>query len=72
MDNTLIYSIVGGVAVVMLFVAARFAFRWLIRFAIVGVIMTALACAAWVWSNYSSSAQKTPPTPTRRTNASRQ
>jgi energy-coupling factor transporter transmembrane protein EcfT len=71
MDNTLIYSIVGGVAVVMLFVAARFAFRWLIRFAIVGVIMTALVCAAWIWSNYSSSAQKTPPT-TRRTSTSRQ
>ena len=54
MDNALIYSLLVGIALVLLFVAARFALRWTIRLAIVGIILTALGAAAWAWLNHSS------------------
>jgi cell division protein FtsW (lipid II flippase) len=74
MDSTLAYSIVAGVALVFLFFLAKFAIRWFIRIAIIAVILAALAGAAWVWLNYSSSPPdtKSPPTPTRRASTDRQ
>ncbi|HJX92746.1 MAG TPA: hypothetical protein VJ372_19785 [Pyrinomonadaceae bacterium] len=66
MDNTLIYSVVAGVTLVMLFVAARFALRWVLRFAIIGIVILALCGAAWAWLHYSSSASKARSPSTRR------
>jgi len=59
MDSTLTYSIAAGVAIVFLFFLAKFAIRWFIRLAIVAVILAALAAAAWVWLNTSSTPHAT-------------
>ena len=69
MDSTLAYSIAGGIALVFLFLLAKFAVRWVIRLAIIAVILAALAGAAWVWFNSSSSPSDKKPrsTPTRST-----
>jgi hypothetical protein len=72
MDNTLIYSLVAGVTLVMLFVAARFALRWLLRLAIIGVIILALGGAAWVWLNYSAGKSKPRSSSTRRVTPTQQ
>jgi hypothetical protein len=61
MDSTLAYSIAGGIALVFLFFLTRFAFRWVIRIAIVALILAALVGAGWVWFKSSSSSPKTKP-----------
>jgi len=66
MDHTLIYCVVAGVTLVMLFVAARFALRWLLRFAIIGIVILALGGAAWAWLHYSSGTSKPRSSSTRR------
>ena len=67
MDSTLAYSIAGGIALVFLFFLAKFALRWAIRLAVIAIILAALAGAAWVWLNSSSSSPDKKPrsTPTR-------
>jgi len=55
MDPTLLISIVAGIAVVFLVVAARVALRWIVRLVIVGlVLLLVLGGAAWFWLNQSS------------------
>jgi len=74
MDSTLAYSIAAGIAIVCLFFLAKFAIRWVIRIAIVAVILAALAGAAWVWLNTSSTSpdKKTRSTPNRRASTEKQ
>lgn len=68
MDSTLAYSIAAGIAIVFLFLLAKFALRWFIRLAIVAIVLAVLAGAAWVWLNSHTTPpeNKPRPTPTRR------
>jgi len=74
MDATLTYCLLAGLGLVFLFVLVRFAFRWLIRFAIVGLILIVLGGAVWVWLNQSSPSPESKPrsTSTRRGSTDRQ
>jgi energy-coupling factor transporter transmembrane protein EcfT len=50
MDHLFFFSILGGVAVVFLFVIARIALRWAVRFAVVCLLLLmVLGGAAWWW-----------------------
>jgi hypothetical protein len=74
MDTTLAYSIAAGIAIVFLFLLAKFAIKWAIRIAIIAVILAVLAGAAWVWLNTSSTPPDNKPraTPTRRASTEKQ
>jgi len=72
MDRTFEYSLAAGIALVFLFVLARFAFRWFIRLTVVAVILVVLAGAIWVWRSYSSPRPELKPqSNTRRTGTDR-
>jgi hypothetical protein len=67
MDNAIVYAVVGGIALVLLFFIARFAIRWAIRLTVVGLILV-LGGAAWWWYNQPSTERENRPrpAPTRR------
>jgi len=67
MDHTFLYSILAGIALVLIIVAARVAFRWLVRLALVGILLLFLAGGvAWWWYRVPARSQ-----PDSRTNTSR-
>ena len=71
MDTTLIYSLIAGVVLVLVFVIARVALRWIFKLAvIVLLLLVILGGAAWVLFNYSPRHSEPKPrsTPTRRAN----
>ena len=74
MDSTLTYCLLAGLGLVFLFVLVRFAFRWLIRIAIAGLIILVAGGAIWVWFNQSSPTPESKPrsTSTRRAATDRQ
>ena len=61
MDSTLQYSLIAGIAIVLIVVFARFVLRWAIRAAILFLILAVLAGGIWVWLNYNSSPAQSPP-----------
>jgi energy-coupling factor transporter transmembrane protein EcfT len=66
MDNAIVYAVVGGIALVLLFFIARFAIRWAIRLTIF-VLILVLGGAAWWWFKQPSEHENRPrPVPTRR------
>lgn len=74
MDATLIYALLAGIALVMLFVAARFALRWAFRLAIICLILLIMLGGAWFWYNDSDDRRETKPrtAPTQRVSTNRQ
>jgi energy-coupling factor transporter transmembrane protein EcfT len=74
MDTTLTYSLLAGFAVVLLFIVARFAMRWIFKLAVVGLLLIALGGAAWIWFNHSPRQSESKPrsTPTRRAGTNQQ
>ena len=68
MEISLVYAVVGGIALVLIFFIARLAIRWAIRLAIIGLlIIAALGGVAWWWlSRTTQSDAKPRATPTRR------
>jgi energy-coupling factor transporter transmembrane protein EcfT len=75
MDQALAYSMIAGLALVLLFFLVRSAFRWIVRLAIIGLILLiALGGTAWWWFNKASSRQpetNVRSTPTRRASSDR-
>jgi predicted benzoate:H+ symporter BenE len=71
MSFTTIFIIAGIVLLLVFFLIAKLAIRWVVRVAIVGVILVALLGAAgfWSWSNRLTAKPKPnrqSSTPTRR------
>ena len=68
MDSTLVYAVVGGIALVLIFFIARLAIRWAIRLIIIGLlIVAALGGVAWWWLSRTTQSDAQPrTTPTRR------
>jgi hypothetical protein len=75
MDQALTYAMMAGLALVLLFLVIRFAFRWIVRLVIIGLILLiALGGTAWWWFNKPSSRQpetNVRSTPTRRAGSDR-
>jgi hypothetical protein len=67
MSFTTIFIIAGIVLLLIFFLIAKLAIRWMVRVAIVGVILIALIGAAgfWSWSNRLT----TKPKPNRQSSA---
>jgi energy-coupling factor transporter transmembrane protein EcfT len=75
MDTTFLYSVLLGIALVLLFVVARVALRWAFRLAIICLILLImLGSAAWVSFNYFHRQREVKPrsVPTRRASTDRQ
>lgn len=73
MDTTLAYSLLAGIVLVLLFVAARVALRWMVRLAIIGLLLAVLGSAAWLWFKSPRPLESKPrSTPTRRASSDRQ
>jgi ABC-type enterobactin transport system permease subunit len=68
METSLVYAVVGGIALVLIFFIARLAIRWAIRLIIIGLLIVAvLGGVAWWWlSRTTQSDAKPRATPTRR------
>ncbi|HET6862543.1 MAG TPA: hypothetical protein VFH91_05830 [Pyrinomonadaceae bacterium] len=68
MDHTFLYSILAGIVFVFIIVAARLAFRWLVRIALVGIILlVVVGSLAWWWFRGPARPQtETRPTTSRR------
>ena len=75
MDQALAYAMIAGLALVLLFLVVRFAFRWIIRLVIIAlIVLIALGGTAWWWFNKPSSRQpetNVRSTPTRRASSDR-
>lgn len=74
MSFTTIFIIAGIILLLIFFLIAKLAVRWVVRVAIVGVILVALLGAAgfWSWSNRLTTKPKPnhqPSAPTRRASA---
>jgi len=74
MSFTTVLIIAGIILLVIFFLIAKLAIRWVIRVAIVGVILVALLGVAgfWSWSNRLTTKPKPtrqPSAPTRRASA---
>jgi energy-coupling factor transporter transmembrane protein EcfT len=73
MESTLIYAVIAGIAMVLIFFSARVAMRWLLRLVVVGLILLlALGGVAWWWladSNRANTQQR--PTNSRPSNSNR-
>jgi len=67
MSFTTIFLIAGVVLLIIFFLIAKLAIRWMIRVAIVGVILVALLGAAGFW--WWSSRLTDKPKPSRQTTA---
>jgi hypothetical protein len=71
MSFTTISIIAGAVLLIIFFLVAKLAIRWMIRVAIIGVILVALlgAFGFWWWSNNLTAkpkANRQPSAPSRR------
>ena len=68
METSLVYAVVGGIALVLIFFIARLAIRWAIRLVVIGLlIVAALGGVAWWWlSRTTQSDAKPRASPTRR------
>ena len=64
MDSTLTYSLLAGLAIVLLFVIARIALRWIFKLAIILIALVLLIGAAWFWFNQSPHPPESKPRPT--------
>src|SRR5262245_17558958 len=51
MDNTLTYSLLVGVALVILCVIVKTALRWALKVFAVLLVLTVLAVGTWLWFN---------------------
>ncbi len=73
MEISLVYAVVGGIALVLIFFIARLAIRWAIRLIIIGLLLVAaLGGVAWWWlSRTTQSDAKPRTTPTRRATSDR-
>lgn len=74
MDHLLLYCLAGGIALVFIVVAARIAVRWVVRIALVGLLLSAVGGAAWWWLNQRNHQPETRPRPvitTRRASSDR-
>ncbi len=73
MESSLVYAVVGGIALVLIFFIARLALRWAIRLVIIGLlIVAALGGVAWWWLNRTTQSDAKPrTTPTRRATTDR-
>jgi energy-coupling factor transporter transmembrane protein EcfT len=71
MSFTTIFIIAGAVLLIIFFLVAKLAIRWMVRVAIIGVILIALLGAGgfWWWSNNLAAKPKPnrqPSAPSRR------
>ena len=68
MDNTLIYALAAGIALVILAVIAKATLRWIFKVFAFLIMLAALAVGSWLWFNYSGrqSETKAAVSPTRR------
>jgi energy-coupling factor transporter transmembrane protein EcfT len=68
MEISLVYAVVGGIVLVLIFFIARLAIRWAIRLVIIGLLLVAaLGGIGWWWlSRTTQSDTKPRTTPTRR------
>ncbi|HSE24063.1 MAG TPA: hypothetical protein VLB68_20515 [Pyrinomonadaceae bacterium] len=68
MDHTFLYSILAGIALVFIIVAARVALRWLVRIALAGVLLLVVVGGlAWWWYRAPARSQTDPrPNTSRR------
>jgi len=73
MDTTLLYSLLVGIGLVFVFLAVKFAVRWIVRIAIIVLfILLVLGGAQWLLHGHSQQPATLPrPTPTRRTSIDR-
>jgi energy-coupling factor transporter transmembrane protein EcfT len=74
MDSSVLYAIIGGIALVLIVFAARIAMRWFIRLFVIGLILIlAVGGIAWWWFNPANSPTTTQPRPasTRQSNSNR-
>ncbi len=73
MEISLVYAVVGGIALLLIFFIARLAIRWAIRLVIIGVLLVAaLGGVAWWWLNRTTQSDDKPrSSPTRRTTSDR-
>jgi uncharacterized membrane protein YqjE len=73
METSIVYAVVGVIALVLIFFVVRLAIRWAIRLVIVGVLLVAaLGGVAWWWlSRTTQSDPKPHATPTRRATSDR-
>jgi len=73
METSLVYAVVGVIALVLIFFIARLAIRWAIRLIIIGLLLVAaLGGVAWWWLNRTTQSDAKPrTTPTRRATSDR-
>jgi hypothetical protein len=74
MDSTLLYSILVGIGLVFVFLAVKFAVRWIVRIAIIVLfILLVLGGAEWLLRGKSFRQPATQPrsAPTRRASIDR-
>jgi hypothetical protein len=74
MDPTLLYSLLVGIGIVFVFLAVKFAVRWIVRIAIIVLfILLVLGGAEWLFRGKSFLQPESPrPAPTRRVSTDRQ
>jgi hypothetical protein len=67
MDHTFLYSILAGIALVFVIVAARVALRWLVRIALAGILLLfVVGGLAWWWYKEPAKSSADPRTNTSR------
>jgi len=67
MDHTFLYSILAGIALVFVIVAARVALRWLVRIALAGILLLfVVGGLAWWWYKGPTRSSADPRTNTSR------
>jgi hypothetical protein len=74
MDYVLIFSLAGGVAVVLVLAVTKFALRWMVRLVIAGLLLLVALGGARLWLNQTATHFDTKPRPTsiRRASPDRQ
>ena len=64
MDISIVYLVVGGITLILLFFIARLALRWIIRLFLIGLILVlALGGAAWWWLSNPAAQRENRPRP---------
>ena len=74
MDTTLLYSVLAGIAIVLLFIVARVALRWAFRLAIICLVLLIMLAGAWFWFHDSPHQPRANPrsAPAQRVSSNRQ